>query len=306
MEKDKISVVVPIYNVEKFLPACVDSILAQTYQNLEVILVDDGSPDGCPAICDEYAKKDSRIKVIHKPNGGLSDARNAGIDIATGKYIAFVDSDDCCVPTMYEKLHNIIEKEKADIAICGFSRIDEDGKAISGGWSRQFGVFGNENSADPLFTSKNVGIIVAWNKLYNRNIFENIRYPKGMIHEDEYVIYDILSVANKVVIFPDQLYLYRQRNNSIVKSRPSRKMFDAIKVVEYRISKVGENNKNYADACSQLLNIYYSLYIRTKPDKELNKEVFDKYKVEYKKYHKFLNLKRRIKHILFRYFRIVL
>ena len=125
-----VSVIVPIYNVEKYLRKCVDSILNQTYKNLEIILVDDGSPDNCGNICDEYALSDSRIRIIHKKNGGLSDARNAGLDIARGNYILFVDSDDYIDETMVEKLYEALEKEKAEMSLCSFVYVNDDGVPI--------------------------------------------------------------------------------------------------------------------------------------------------------------------------------
>lgn len=123
MKEDLISIIVPVYKVENYLSKCLDSMICQTYKNIEIILVDDGSPDNSGKICDDYAKKDSRIKVIHKENGGLSDARNAGLKIATGKYIGFVDSDDYISVEMYEKLYNQAKKEDADIACCNYYRV---------------------------------------------------------------------------------------------------------------------------------------------------------------------------------------
>lgn len=127
-QEDLISVIVPVYKVEKYLHRCVDSIINQTYKNLEIILVDDGSPDNCPKICDEYAQKDQRIKVIHKKNAGISEARNAGLEIAQGEFVAFVDSDDYIDSTMYEKMLLLAQKEKNDLVLCGFKKVSEDGK----------------------------------------------------------------------------------------------------------------------------------------------------------------------------------
>ena len=129
-QEDKISVIIPLYKVEKYIRGCIDSVISQTYRNLEIILVDDGSPDACGKICDEYAEKDSRIKVVHRKNGGLSAARNTGINFATGKYIAFVDGDDHIHPDMYSQLHFSILQSGADIAICNFLYVDESGKKI--------------------------------------------------------------------------------------------------------------------------------------------------------------------------------
>ena len=305
--EEKISVIVPIYKVEKYLRKCVDSIINQTYKNLEIILVDDGSPDNCPAICDEYAKKDNRIKVIHKPNGGLSDARNAGLDIATGEYIAFVDSDDYIDLTMYEKLYNAIKQNNCDLAICGFRQVDENDKPLNNGWSKKFVIYEKDHSLDALFTTNIGGIVVAWNKLYKKHIFDIIRYPKGLIHEDEYIIYDVIVKCNGIVIIEDQLYNYVQRANSIIGSKPTKKVFDVITALEYRKSKIGLNDKYYPEVCSQLLNAYYTVWQRVQNgDKELKKEVFDRYKKEYKEYKKFLNIKRKIKHFLLRYFKITI
>lgn len=219
MSQDLISVVVPIYKVEKYLPKCVDSICGQTYQNLEIILVDDGSPDQCGKLCDEYAKQDGRIKVIHKKNGGLSDARNAGIDVATGTYIGFVDSDDHIHPQMYETLYNGIKDNHADLSICRYKNVDEgetvDNRNIKNAqWvtmttdQEKFEYSLGEFTTD-CFT-------VAWNKLYKTELFKDIRYPYGKIHEDEFTTYKTIELADKVAYTEEELYFYVQRQGSIM------------------------------------------------------------------------------------------
>lgn len=219
MEQDLISVVVPIYKVEKYLPKCVESICRQTYKNLEIILVDDGSPDQCGKLCDEYAKKDGRIKVIHKKNGGLSDARNAGIEVATGKYIGFVDSDDYIHPQMYEILYNGVKDNKADLSICKFININEN-EVIENHNIRNAKwvalTTDQEKFEYALGEFTTVCFTVAWNKLYKSELFEQIRYPYGKIHEDEFTTYKTIDLAETVAYTEEELYYYVQRQGSIM------------------------------------------------------------------------------------------
>lgn len=211
---DLISVIVPIYKVEPYLETCIISLVNQTYKELEIILVDDGSPDKCGEICDKWAKIDSRISVIHKHNGGLSDARNSGIEIARGKYIAFVDSDDWIDLNYYEILHNQLLKSHASIAASGvvFSYKDHEDKQM---YNQKAGIYTSEEALKTI--QNNEGFLaVAWNKLYLKELFKEIRYPYGIIHEDEFVTYRVISNASKLVLCPDALYHYRQRDGSIM------------------------------------------------------------------------------------------
>ena len=220
-----ISVIVPVYKVEQYLPKCVDSILNQTYRNLEVILVDDGSPDTCGVICDAYAEKDSRVKVIHKENGGLSSARNAGIDIAQGEYFGFVDSDDWIEPGMYETLYAGIAKYNAQMAYGG--RYDVDGatgeKTIGLCPQKEECISGME-MLGRVFVWDNVDS-GAWDKLYHRSLFEEIRYPHGMINEDIAIFYKLMELADKVAMCNKPLYNYLHRANSITTAKISDKTF---------------------------------------------------------------------------------
>ncbi len=214
-----ISVIVPVYNVEKYLKKCIDSIINQTYSKLEIILVDDGSTDNCPEICDEYSKRDERIIVLHKKNGGLSDSRNVGIDKANGEYLCFVDSDDYIALDMIEKLYIALYENAADLSICNFKYVSEDG-------SRKFNnanlpihdevLSGKDILLNKLFENKSWYWVVAWNKLYKRNLFQEVRYPVGKIHEDEFVIHKLLSNCRKVACISEMLYFYMQRNGSIM------------------------------------------------------------------------------------------
>ena len=219
----KISVIIPIYKVEKYLCQCVDSVLRQTYSDLEIILIDDGSPDGCPDICDRYASNDKRIRVVHKKNGGLSDARNAGLDIATGEYIGFVDSDDWISPTMYEELISAAIKYDADISCCGYQQIDDDtGKTL---FLKQFG---NERQASgPLMLkeimSKDFENVIVCNKLYRASVFHNVRFPFGEFHEDTAVLVQTVGCVSTVAYTGTTGYFYRVRSGSIMKSGAAEK-----------------------------------------------------------------------------------
>ena len=214
-----ISVIVPIYKVEQYLKQCVESILSQTYTNLEVILVDDGSPDGCPDMCDEFAKEDARIVVIHKENGGLSDARNAGLDIASGEYIGFVDSDDFVASNMYEILVRAAQKNDADIVLCNYLQVDERGEQVSGAKVQLYAknkTYEKIEFINEILQPYGGYYVVAWNKIYRRSVFENLRFPLGKQHEDEYVFHYVVDNSRVIVSVEDSLYYYRQRKGSIM------------------------------------------------------------------------------------------
>ena len=212
---DLISVIVPIYKVEPYLDRCVRSIAEQTYENLEIILVDDGSPDSCPAICDAWAAKDSRIKVIHKKNGGLSDARNAGLAVATGEYVSFIDSDDHIAPDFLARLHDAMVKTGTEVAECATDYVDEDGKVLR-----------LRNAADTPEMSKlealrrlvlEDGVYqTVWNKLYRRDVIEGIPFAVGKLNEDEFWTYRVLDRIGKLAVVPEPLYHYLQRSSSII------------------------------------------------------------------------------------------
>lgn len=232
-----VSIVVPIYNVEAYLRRCVDSIIGQTYKNLEIILVDDESPDDCPRICDEYAQRDRRVKVIHKKNGGLSDARNAGIAKATGEYVSFIDSDDYVHQSFIERLLAACIKSDADIAACGFESVKDD-------TAERFEATPDAVGAIKLFTSiealrdilaPNTKLhVMTWNKLYKRNLFDKKSnlFPKGKIHEDNFTTYKYILDAQKVVYVPERLYFYMQREDSIMGRSFDTRRLDILEAVQ--------------------------------------------------------------------------
>lgn len=215
-----ISVIVPVYKVESFLPKCVDSIRNQTYQDLEIILVDDGSPDNCGAMCDAFAAEDSRIKVIHKSNGGLSDARNAGIDIASGEYLGFVDSDDWIEPQMYELLLDVALKEEVKLVCSGRYDVYGDIDRNIGLCPSKMEVISGEELARRIFTWDGIDS-AAWDKLYHRSLFASIRYPIGKISEDLPTTYRIGLNAGRVAMVNRPLYNYYHRPNSITTAKMS-------------------------------------------------------------------------------------
>lgn len=221
--KDLISVIVPIYDVEKYLSPCIESIFRQTYSNLEIILVDDGSRDDSGILCDKYMGQDKRVVVIHRKNGGLSAARNSGLEIAAGEYVVFIDADDMMHPRMIEVLYNELKIYEADISICSHQCVAEaiDYKDVEE--SRHISCTTQTYTGRECikaFFDEVIGLdmIVVWNKLYKKEIFRTLRFPEGKIHEDEYINYKILYPMKVVTYTNQQLYYYRQRDNSIMNS----------------------------------------------------------------------------------------
>ena len=214
MQNKKVSVIVPVYNMEKYLSRCVDSILSQTYADLEVILVDDGSKDSSAAICDQYAERDGRIKVVHKANGGLSSARNAGLDLATGDYIGFVDSDDYISPEMYSVLCHHIENSDCEIANVMYVRADENGRTtpskVPHNTDKEIEA---EQFAKELML--HTGDVSVCTKLFRAELFKNIRFPEGKLNEDLLFILDVLGGVKKIAFAAHVGYFYFTRSGSI-------------------------------------------------------------------------------------------
>ena len=214
MKNDLISIIIPVYKVEKYLEKCIESVLKQTYTNLQIILVDDGSPDNCGKICDEYAKKDPRIEVIHKVNGGLSDARNVGIAKAKGKYIGFVDSDDYIKEDMYEILINLIKEYDADVSICNLYDVI-DGKEYIRNNENGIQEYSRLEILKEVLLDKNIQSY-AWNKLYKKELFDEIKYPIGKKYEDIGTTFYVFEKCNKIVVTSEPEYYYLKRSDSLV------------------------------------------------------------------------------------------
>ena len=222
-----ISVIIPVYKVEEYLDRCVNSITSQIYKNLEIILVDDGSPDKCPQICDELAYTDNRIVVIHKPNGGLSDARNAGCRVATGEFISFIDSDDYISNDFFETLLNVLESENSDLVECNLVKFYDNHRFEE--YDDDLSVK-NYSAVDGLsaLISENPFHQHVWNKLYKSELTENIPFAFGKLNEDEFWTYQIFGRAKKVTKLNKTMYFYFQRDDSIMGESFSIKRLDAL------------------------------------------------------------------------------
>ena len=235
-----ISVIVPVYKVEPYLSRCIDSILAQTFTDFELILIDDGSPDNCGKICDEYAQKDNRIQVIHKENGGLSSARNAGIDWvfanSNSQWLTFIDSDDWIHPKYLERLLSGANSTNTDICVCEYTETSD---------FSAFETLNNVNTQkltpEEFFVNHHVTSVIACCKLYKKRCFESIRYPLGKLHEDEYTTYKILFEKKYISYMKEPLYFYYTNPDSIVRSEWSPKRLDAITAYEEQIAYFRKN-----------------------------------------------------------------
>lgn len=273
--KELISVIVPVYNVEKYLEKCIKSITNQTYHNLEIILVNDGSQDKSGKICDFWAQKDSRIKVIHKENGGLSDARNVGIKIATGEYIGFVDSDDYINPNFYEILMTNMNRYKADISACSIRKFSEEevlDESLS--LNEKVYTFITEEALSDLI-DENILNQTVWNKLYKREVINDIYFEFGKIHEDVFWTYQVFGNAKKVVYINQELYYYLQRSGSIMNGQFSIARIDSLEAKANRVKYMEKNFPSLilkAKKSEFFFNLYlYQCMIRTDNVEEKDK-----------------------------------
>lgn len=249
----QVSVIVPVYKVEAFLDRCVNSILAQTFADFELILVDDGSPDNCGAMCDEYAKKDSRIVVIHQKNGGLSAARNAGIDWAfahsDSQWLNFIDSDDWVHPEYLERLLDAAIKHDVSVSICGY--VSTAGEEPEIQVDQLIPIKWN---TEAFYVEHNVNATIACAKLYRKECFQSVRYPLGKLHEDEFTTYQILFQFPSIAFVEAPLYFYYVNPNSITKSGQSRWKEDTYEALEQQIQYFKTNG--FMDACRCQIRMY--------------------------------------------------
>lgn len=241
-ERPLISIIVPVYNVESYLSRCLDSILVQTLTNFEIIAVDDGSPDNCGKILDEYSHKDKRIKVIHKENGGVSSARNVGLDAATGEYIGFVDPDDYIEYDMYEFLYNEAKSGDFDIVQCNYAQVDRDENVTYRLDHIESREYTDANALVCAFFNNDIRSC-AWNKLFRHEVVEGVRFlPELRIAEDKLFVHDCLKNAKRLKITDKYCYYYVVSNSSVIHSKISEKLFDNLKVLDilYEIYKNNE------------------------------------------------------------------
>lgn len=283
---DLISIIVPVYKVEKYLDRCVESIVNQTYQNLEIILVDDGSPDKCPVMCDAWVKKDSRIKVIHKENGGLSDARNAGMERATGDYLGFVDSDDWIAPEMYEKMMYAIQKDGSDIVACDVEMVWENGTS-SRMLTPHINCVLDKYEAQKALIEESKLKQPVWYKLYRKEIVVGIPFEKEKYHEDVFWSYLAIGKAEKISIIEYLGYFYWQRSESIMGEKYSLKRLDAMEAYcnRYKYMKYNFPSLEKKALCTIWENcIYHGQMALTYLNKEDQEKVFEQLDIIQQKY----------------------
>ena len=286
---EKISIIIPVYKVEEYLDDCIESVVNQTYQNLEIILVDDGSIDNCPKMCDAWAKKDQRIKVVHKKNGGLSSARNAGIDVMTGDYVMFVDSDDSIHSQTCEILLNNLQKSDSDISMASSRNVFE----IKNLKEKKYNlseidnlIFENDEVYELIFNKKIPMIMTSWMKLYKKEIFESLRFDEGKLHEDEFIIHKTLNLCKRLIFCDLPLYNYLQRRGGIIKSSYSEKRLQILEALENRIDFTKQNHPKYErDAIIQYMKMCMYCYYRVKFAK-LDKTILNEVKQKIDKYYK--------------------
>lgn len=274
---DLISVVLPIYNVEPYLKKCLDSVIAQTYKNIEIILVDDGSLDNSGVICDNYATLDNRIVVIHKANGGLSDARNTGIKVAKGKYLTFIDSDDYIETNYIEVLYNSTKKHNADISIGGHNIVYQSGKIKAKVNDKQC-VLSPKHVLEKLLYDNGVDLS-SWAKLYDKNLFNNIKFPVGRFYEDSATTYKLVDMCKVISVEPVPVYNYCLRNTSITKSKFTQKKLDLIISTKEMCEYIKNKYPDLSIACNRRLMWAYlstlsQLALSKDPDKKIKNELW--------------------------------
>lgn len=243
MAEPVISVIVPIFNTEKYLSRCIGSIVCQSLENIEILLIDDGSTDHSGELCDQWAAKDKRIRVIHKRNGGLSDARNAGLDAARGQFIGFVDSDDFIHRDMYLALHNAMIENHCDVAEAGYQEFHEGDPLSDFGADESVTVYTKKQAVISAIMDHHC-VTYVWNKLYKRELWKAIRFPSGKIFEDAFTTYKVLNLTSKVAKLNEVFYYYLQRRGSIANSGFSVKMLDHCEALDGMMRFVG---KEYPD-----------------------------------------------------------
>ena len=274
---EKISVIVPVYNAEEYIEKCVSSIMNQTYKNLEIILINDGSTDNSGKMCDRYVKKDKRVVVLHKDNGGISSVRNTGIELATGDYIAFVDADDWISEDAFEYLIKNAKKYKADITCCRSYHVVKERKIFISDEKTYF--FDKNEAITNLVSNEIIGNTV-WRKLFKKKLFKGITFPINRTYEDIHVTHKLILKANKITVLPDAKYFFRRHNKSITKSpKTIRKSSD---IVYANIVRYNDLSKQYPQLKELMMKniIDYSIKLisvcsRNKSEIEDNMETLD-------------------------------
>lgn len=271
---DLISVIIPVYKVEGYLSKCIESVINQTYSNIEIILVDDGSPDNCGKICDEYAKMDNRIIVIHKENGGLSDARNAGTEIASGEFITYIDSDDWVNLNYIEILYSTLKNNNADISIVNYKRVSDE-SVTNEPFIPNAVVFDRKEATEEMLYQTSFDTSACC-KLYRTCVMKEILYPIGKWYEDLFTTYRIIAICDKIAFVNAPIYYYRNNPNSIMNSHFDNRMFDEIEAVNQIVEYVENNMPDIKKAAYSRKYSSYSQVFRWLPRKTDDVAILEK------------------------------
>lgn len=298
-QMDKISVIVPIYNTERYLRSCVESVCCQTCSELEILLIDDGSTDSSGDLCDEYAGRDKRIRVIHRKNGGLSAARNTGIEVSTGNWLTFVDADDILEKGMIERLYRAAKETNSDIAIAGFQRFQQETELSEVRDVAGPQMLSSEEALSIINRYKDeeaVTLITAWGKLYRRELFTDLRYPEGKWHEDEFLAHHLLGGAKGITLLPERLYFYRQRPDSFMGQDdiPHRllrlTLLDALSQrVDYDAMYAPQLVSDAVHHLLQMCNAFYGEIPKTVEGGRVHRSIVSQYQRTYMGYFRFLS-----------------
>jgi glycosyltransferase involved in cell wall biosynthesis len=303
-----ISVVVPIYNVEQYLSRCLKSVINQTYKNLQIILINDGSTDKSLSICLEYKENDKRIIIVNQENGGLAKARNVGIEAATGDYIVFIDSDDYIANTYIESLYGLLIENDADIAICGYKKTTIDNEKSDG--YNEMTIYNGRELVREIYDLDMVKLMVAWNKMFKLSAFKDRRFPVGMLYEDFVLMIKMLYDADRVVVTDEKLYFYYQREYSITNQKFTKKHLDCLLQIKEKLDFFRERKEvKLQENCIQeyevmALKYYYLCKKHIKDSENEQKFILKSYAEKYREMLKATNIKmsRKIFMVVGRYF----
>lgn len=303
MNPPLISVIIPVYNIENYVEKCILSVLAQTYENIEIIIVNDGSTDSSPVICQKYADSDSRIVLINKENGGLSDARNKGLEVAKGEYLTFIDGDDFVSKDFINTLYRELVDNDADISMTNYLKVYSNNQAMLGNslWNdEKLIIFTGLDGINYLLEYKAyVNLIVSWNKLYKRELFDGIWFPYGKINEDSFVIYKLFYRTQKIAYVNEPLYYYVRREGSIIHSAFSNRRYNMVEANKEMFDLCIEHNIFLPKAAKRYFFTYWDFIEKYKKyelrEPELEQKYKDDFFTNYKEKKKLLNKADRIK-----------
>lgn len=307
MQQVLISVIVPVYNIELYVEKCIKSIIAQTYRNLEIIIVNDGSTDNSFDICCKLAINESRIRIVNQKNAGLSEARNAGLRIARGSYIAFVDGDDYIDEQMYEKMYERLIEDQSDLVLCNIRYVDEMRQGLDKSRFRfdlKDEILCENEFWKGYYGSLQIPYVVSWNKLYKRELFNGITFDKGKIHEDEFILHKIISRCGRISVIREPFYNYVQRLGGIMNSPYRAQRLQSVEAYNLRLQYFVQNEKNFINPTmlkifTSLLDAKENLDFSDMANSKRYNEMVKIYKRNFRQYFNQLNMTVMMKSLLF-------